>query len=275
MVKSNQKILDVRRLNTVLNTDNGDISVVTNLSYHVNKGQTLGIIGQSGSGKTVSILSLLRLLPTPPFYPPQGKVIYNKTDLFGLTDKQFKQYLGPVFSMVFQNPMTCLNPVLPISQQLIDPAIQHLKIPTDTALNKAHTLLTDLGLDADVVLHSYPHNLSGGMRQRVALAVALMTDPRILIVDEPTTALDIHKKIQVIDLLEHIQAKYQLSMILISHDIDIVRRLSDDILVMYESRGVEFGNKEQVISNPKHNYTKALLNSEIKWGQRKLPKITI
>ncbi len=255
-------LLDVKNLTTRFHTRNGIVHAVEDVSFSVGKGQTLGIVGESGSGKSVTCYSLLGLIPQPPGRIHSGQAIFDGTDLLKATDHQLRKIRGKRISMIFQDPMTSLNPFLKISAQLTEPLALHENLHGKPALNRAIAALEEVGIpDAAGRINSYPHEFSGGMRQRVMIAMALITRPELLICDEPTTALDVTVQKQVLDLIRDRQKHLGTSVIFITHDLAVVSEMCDHINVMYAGRIIESAPREELFKNPLHAYTRSLLKS--------------
>ena len=235
--------------------------MVQNISFHVNKGESLGIIGESGCGKTVTSLSLMRLIPGPTGKITSGEILYEGTDLLALSAEDFRPYRGTKLAMIFQDPMTSLNPVLPIGVQLTE-AMVYRGISQKEANNKALALLDKVGIsDGLSRLKSFPHQLSGGMKQRIMIAMALTGDPEILIADEPTTALDVTIQAQILGLLDDLRKERGMGMIFITHDLGVVAQVCDRVLVMYGGCIVEEARVQDLFKNPQHPYTRGLMSS--------------
>lgn len=255
-------ILDVQNLTTRFHTRNGIVHAVENVSFSLEQGETLGIVGESGSGKSVTCYSMLGLIPQPPGKIHSGSAIYEGTDLLQASEKTLRTIRGKKISMIFQDPMTCLNPSMRIATQLIEPLTLHEGIKGPEALKRAITALEEVGIpDAEKRIQSYPHEFSGGMRQRVMIAMALITRPDILIADEPTTALDVTVQKQVLDLIKDRQEKLGTAVILVTHDLGVVSQACDKVNVMYAGRVVESASADELFANPRHAYTRALLKS--------------
>lgn len=255
-------ILKVRQLTTKLKLSNGIFTVVDNLSFDLYHGKTLAIVGESGSGKTMSALSILKILPTPPALPPEGEVIYKNHNLLTLDNKELRKIRGAKIAMIFQDPMSALNPVLTIGDQLLEVADLHLGLYGEEAIEKVVEALNLVGIPSPRErLFTYPHQLSGGMKQRVMIAMALMCEPDILIADEPTTALDVTIQAQVLALMRHLQKKMGMAILLITHDMGVVAEMADDVIVMYATQEVEKGTARQVFGLKSHPYTEGLFNS--------------
>lgn len=255
-------LLDVQNLTTRFHTRNGTVHAVENVSFSLEQGQTLGIVGESGSGKSVTCYSLLNLIPQPPGRIHSGQAIYKGTDLLQAPNKVMRGIRGKKISMIFQDPMTSLNPYLRISKQLTEPLEIHEGVQGKEALHRAIEALELVGIpDAEKRIKSYPHEFSGGMRQRVMIAMALITKPDILIADEPTTALDVTVQKQVLDLIKDRQNELGTAVILITHDLGVVSQACDHVNVMYAGRIVESAPASKLFSDPRHAYTRALLRS--------------
>lgn len=255
-------LLDVQNLTTRFHTRNGVVHAVEDVSFSLEKGKTLGIVGESGSGKSVTCYSLLGLIPKPPGRIHSGTAIFEGVDLLKAKEKELRKIRGKKISMIFQDPMTCLNPALRISTQLVEPLEIHEGINGKQALHRAIEALEEVGIpEADKRILSYPHEFSGGMRQRVMIAMALITRPEILIADEPTTALDVTVQKQVLDLIKDRQKSLGTSVILVTHDLGVVSQACDKVNVMYAGQIVETATAEDLFASPRHSYTRALLKS--------------
>jgi peptide/nickel transport system ATP-binding protein len=262
------RVLTVDNIAIDFATDDGQIRVIDQLSFKLNKGEILGIVGESGCGKSVTAMSLLKLLPQPAAKYQSGTVRYNDTDLWSLPLEQMKQYRGKKIAMIFQEPMTALNPVYTIGKQLAE--IYQLHFPAKSSqqiLQASCDILHQVGIaEAEQRLTEYPHQLSGGMRQRVMIAMALACEPDILIADEPTTALDVTIQAQILALITDLQQQRDLSVIFITHDLGVIAQLCDRVMVMYAGRMVETADVFALFEQPKHPYTQGLLNA--------LPRLT-
>lgn len=255
-------LLNVRHLSTRFHTRNGVVHAVEDVSFSVDKGQTLGIVGESGSGKSVTCYSLLGLIPKPPGRIHSGQAIFDGIDLLQASERQLNKIRGRRISMIFQDPMTSLNPYMRISTQLTEPLRIHLGITGKEAMHRAIDALAEVGIrEPEKRIHSYPHEFSGGMRQRVMIAMALITRPELLICDEPTTALDVTVQKQVLDLIRERQERLGTAVIFITHDLAVVSDMCDHINVMYAGRVVESAPSRVLFRNPLHAYTRALLAS--------------
>ncbi len=258
-----EPLLSVQNLKTYFKTDGGMVKAVNDVSFDLYEGETLGIVGESGSGKSVTSLSIMRLLPTPPAsIDPGSKILYRGQDLLKYKDEQMRKIRGKEIAMIFQDPMTSLNPVLTIGKQITESIRLHLKFDEKKARQRAVELLNRVGIpSAQKRLDDYPHQFSGGMRQRVMIAMALSCDPKLLIADEPTTALDVTIQAQILDLLKNLRRDFGTAIILITHDLGVVAGMCDRVNVMYAGRVVETSNAKPLYANPRMPYTIGLLNS--------------
>ncbi len=255
-------LLQVSGLKTRFNTSDGTVHAVNGVSFQLHQGETLGIVGESGCGKTASMLSILGLLPSPPAKIESGEVFFQDVDLLKLSSAEMRRICGAQISMVFQDHATSLNPVLPIGKQIAEPLEEHLGMNKQQARVRAVELLTKVGIPAaESRIDDYPHQLSGGMRQRVMLAIALSCLPKVLIADEPTTALDVTIQAQIIELVQQLRADLGMSIIWITHDLGVVAELADRVAVMYAGFVVEEAPVRTLFSSPQHPYTVGLLDS--------------
>lgn len=255
-------MLSVRNLSASFHTRAGIVRAVRNVSFDVAPGETLGIVGESGSGKSVTCYSMMGLIPTPPGRIESGSALLDGTDLLHCPEKTLRSIRGKRISMIFQDPMTSLNPYLTIGDQVAEPLIIHEGTGRREARTRALEQLALVGIpDAEQRMDAYPHQFSGGMRQRVMIAMALITRPEILIADEPTTALDVTVQKQVLDLIRKLQQDMGTSVILITHDLGVVRQYADRINVMYAGRIVESAPARELLEHPRHAYTRALMKS--------------
>jgi oligopeptide/dipeptide ABC transporter ATP-binding protein len=255
-------LLEIQNLHTEFRTGAGTIHAVDGITYSVDAGETVAIVGESGSGKSVGALSILRLIPDPPGRITQGAVLFAGRDLMGLTEEQMRQVRGSEIGMVFQEPMTSLNPVLTIGRQITETLEQHRGVDRATAQKRAEELLGLVGI-ADPIrrLKQYPHQLSGGMRQRIMIAIALACDPKLIIADEPTTALDVTIQAQILELMKDLTHRLGIALIIITHNLGVVARYANRVNVMYAGRIVESGPARAIYHTPRHPYTIALLRS--------------
>jgi oligopeptide/dipeptide ABC transporter ATP-binding protein len=256
------KILEVKDLQTSFFTERGEVKAVDHVSFDLYSGKTVGIVGESGCGKSVTSLSIMRLIPNPPGKIVGGDILYKGKSLLGLSMEQMRKIRGNEISMIFQEPMTSLNPVFTIGNQLIEAILLHQDLSKGEAINKAIEMLKIVGIPApDKRIKDYPHQLSGGMRQRVMIAMALSCNPQILVADEPTTALDVTIQAQILDLLRDLQQKVGMAIMLITHDLGVVAETAHEVVVMYAGVVVERAPVLELFASPKHPYTKGLLNS--------------
>jgi peptide/nickel transport system ATP-binding protein len=255
-------LLEVQNLKTRFQTDDGSFYAVDDVSFYVKKGQTLGIVGESGCGKSVTSLSVMRLIQKPGTIE-SGKVIFKGQNLLEKTDEQMRSIRGNEMAMIFQEPMTSLNPVFTIGDQIEEAVLLHQKnLSKKQARERAIDMLRIVGIPApEKRFFEYPHQLSGGMRQRVMIAMSISCNPELLIADEPTTALDVTIQAQILDLMRKLQKEFNAGMILITHDLGVVAEMCQDVAVMYAGRIVEFGTAEDIFYRPKHPYTRGLLDS--------------
>lgn len=255
-------ILEVKNLQTSFHTREGVVKAVDGVSFDVEAGQTVGIVGESGSGKSVTCYSLLKLIPQPPGRIEGGQALFKGRDLLALPEKEMRKVRGKQIGLIFQDPMTSLNPYLKISSQIMEPLLIHEGLSKSEAMDRAMAELDAVGIpDVKKRINSYPHEFSGGMRQRVMIAMALITRPEILIADEPTTALDVTIQRQVLDLIKTRQEELGTAVIFITHDLAVVSEVCDQVNVMYAGRFVERAPVEKLFTNPRHAYTKALQRS--------------
>jgi dipeptide transport system ATP-binding protein len=257
-----EKVLEVKDLHVTFTTYGGEVKAVRGVSFDLLKGETLAIVGESGCGKSVTSQSIMRLIPSPPGRLAGGAVLFKGQDLTKLKESDMRNVRGADISMIFQDPMTALNPTITIGEQIIEGIIQHETISRQDARKKTLEILDLVGIPNPVErLKHYPHQFSGGMRQRIVIAMALVCEPEVLIADEPTTALDVTIQAQILDLFKDIQRKTGVSIIIITHDLGVVAQVADRIAVMYAGKIVEAGERREIFYNPQHPYTKGLLNS--------------
>lgn len=255
-------LLAIDNLSTYFDTVAGTVRSVDGVSYCVQAGRTLGVVGESGCGKSVTALSILRLVPTPPGRYAGGQVRYRGTNLLDLSEKQMRQIRGNRISMIFQEPMTSLNPVLTVGRQIAETVMVHQGLNKRDAYRRAEEMLRLVQIaEPERRVHEYPHQLSGGMRQRVMIALALACNPEVLIADEPTTALDVTIQAQIIDLLRRLQQKLGMGIVIITHDLGVVAECCDRVVVMYAGRKVEEAPVTELFDQPLHPYTRALMAS--------------
>ena len=255
-------LLEVKNLRTHFYTIEGEVKAVDGVSYDLQPGEILGLVGESGCGKSVSAMSVMRLIPWPPGKILDGEVLFDGVDLLQLEEEEMRKVRGKEIGMVFQEPMTSLNPVLTIGKQLTETMELHLGLTPEEATNRAIELLEMVGIpDAASRLPQYPHQFSGGMRQRVMIAMAMSCNPRLIIADEPTTALDVTIQAQILDLMQDLCRQNGVALIVITHNLGVVARYADRVNVMYAGNVVERGSAQEIYHNPQHPYTKGLLNS--------------
>jgi oligopeptide transport system ATP-binding protein len=256
------KLLEVKNLSTHFFTPDGVVKAVNGISYDLNEGETLGIVGESGSGKSVSALSLMRLIPWPPGKIVTGEILYRGDNLLNFSQDEMRHIRGKEIAMIFQDPMTSLNPVITISKQIGETLQLHLGMTQKQARTRTIELLKLVGIpSAEQRLDSYPHQFSGGMRQRVMIAMALSCNPKLLIADEPTTALDVTIQAQILELIRRLKSEFNTAVIFITHDLGVVAGLCDRVIVMYGGRIMEEAPTVQIFGEPRHPYTLGLLKS--------------
>lgn len=262
-------LLTVENLTVKYSTDNGEIPAVSGVSFELDRGKTLGIVGESGSGKTTIALALMRLLPKTALL--SGKAIYAGRNIFELDSKAVKAIRGREIGLVFQDPLSSLNPVFTIGSQITEVLREYHRLSRREAREEALNLLTKVGLsNKDYLLYCYPHELSGGMLQRVLIAIALAGKPKLLIADEPTSSLDVTIQAQILELLDNLKRSFKLAILMISHDFGVISTLAESVLVMCAGRVVEIGETKEIFQNPLHPYTRSLIaaafgRSEILW----------
>ena len=265
---SDTTLLQVKNLHTSFFTDSGEVKAINGISFNLDRGKILGIVGESGSGKSVTAYSILRIL-TDPGRVTEGEVLFNGEDVLKFSPQQMHAFRGSRISMIFQDPMTSLNPVYTVGNQLREAIRIHTNRNHAQVRERALEMLQLVGVnEPEKRLKQYPHELSGGMRQRVMIAMALACEPDILIADEPTTALDVTIQAQILELMQDLQAKMQMSIIMITHDLGVIADISDEIIVMYAGRVCERGTADEIFYNPCHEYTKGLIRSIPKFGSR-------
>jgi len=256
------KLLEVKDLRVSFNTYNGEVQAVRGVSFDLNEGETLAIVGESGSGKSVTSSTLMGLLPKPAGVIKSGQILFQGEDLVKKTEKEMQKIRGKEISMVFQDPLSSLNPTMKIGNQIIEGLVKHQGMGRTEAKKKAIELLEQVGIPhPEIRVNQYPHQFSGGMRQRVVIAIALACNPKILIADEPTTALDVTIQAQILELMKEIQRDTKTSIIFITHDLGVVANIADRVAVMYAGKIVEIGTVDDIFYNPKHPYTWGLLGS--------------
>jgi oligopeptide transport system ATP-binding protein len=257
------RLLEIRGLRTVFDTEEGEVPAVDGIDFHVDEGETVGIVGESGCGKSVTALSILRLVPSPPGQIAAGEILFDGKNLLHLDAPSMRRVRGNDIAMIFQEPMTSLNPVFTIGSQIVEAIRLHRRLGKQEAAEAAIAMLDRVEIpEARRRFDDYPHQLSGGMRQRVMIAMALSCGPRLLIADEPTTALDVTIQAQILDLLASLRKSEGMAVLLITHDLGVVAEHADRVLVMYAGRIVEQGRVHDVLARPMHPYTRGLLASQ-------------
>ena len=259
-------VLEVKNLKTYFYTDEGVVKAVDDVSFSVEKGKTLGLVGESGCGKSVTAMSISRLI-SPPGRIAGGEILLSGRNLLALNNEEMRQVRGSQISMIFQEPMTALNPVLTVGFQIAEAVLAHERVSRREAWSRAVEAMRAVAIpDAEKRAKDYPHQLSGGMRQRIMIAMALVCHPSLVIADEPTTALDVTIQAQILELLDSLREQYHLSLILISHDLGVIAEVASTVAVMYAGKIVEIGPAMDVFHNPKHPYTQGLLRSVPRLG---------
>ena len=255
-------VLEVRDLRTYFHTEEGVARAVDGVSFAVGRGQTLGLVGESGCGKSVSAFSIMRLVPDPPGRIEDGQILLKGRDLLALDEEEMRRVRGDDIAMIFQEPMTSLNPVLTCGFQIAEAVVLHQQVPMQEARTRAIEMLQLVGIPApEQRIDEYPHQLSGGMRQRVMIAMALSCNPDVLIADEPTTALDVTIQAQILALLESLQESLQMAIVMITHDLGVIAETADQVAVMYAGQIVEYAETQALFTRPRHPYTRGLLRS--------------
>ncbi len=261
-------LLDVRHLVTHFVTNEGPVRVVKDVSFQINEGETLGLVGESGCGKSVTALSIMRLVPTPPGEIESGEIYFQGQDLLRISGEEMRRVRGSQIAMIFQEPMTSLNPVLTIERQLAEPLRIHLGMTRKVARSRACELLEMVGIpDPEDRLKDYPHRMSGGQRQRIMIAMALSCNPKLLIADEPTTALDVTIQAQVLELMMTLSREFGTALLIITHNLGVVARFADRVNVMYSGRISEMGPADAIFDSSRHPYTIGLLNAIPRFDQ--------
>jgi peptide/nickel transport system ATP-binding protein len=263
-------LLEVRDLRTVFNTDDGEVQAVNGVSFTVGEGETLGLVGESGCGKSVTAFSILRLIPSPPGKIAGGEILFRGRDLVPIPEHDMRRLRGNEISMIFQEPMTALNPVYTVGNQIMEAVRLHQKVGKDEARRRAIEMLTQVGIPSPGErVDAYPHQLSGGMRQRVMIAMALSCRPALLIADEPTTALDVTIQAQILELLKKLQADLGMAILLITHDLGVIAETADRVAVMYAGKVVEYAPVKDLFRDPRHPYTIGLMESIPRMEERR------
>ncbi len=258
----NEKILDVKDLGITFFTDQGALPAVQEVSFSIHPQETLGVVGESGCGKSMTALSLMQLIPSPPGKITSGEIIYKGEDLLKKSAEEMRKIRGKEISMIFQEPMTSLNPVITVGKQIMEAILTHEDVSKEEAKNRALEMIKLVGIPMpEKVFASCPHQLSGGMRQRIMIAMALSCKPSLLICDEPTTALDVTIQAQILKLINQLKYKMNSSVLLITHDMGVISEMADNVIVMYAGKIVEYTGVEDLFKNPLHPYTVGLMNS--------------
>lgn len=256
------RLLEVKDLAVSFQTFFGEVEAVRGVSFHVDKGETVALVGESGCGKSVTASSIMQLLPMPPAFYKRGQILFEGEDIVQKSEKEMQQVRGNKISMIFQDPMTSLNPTMRVGKQIVEGLIKHQHLSKGEAEKKAIEMLNLVSVpQPEKRVRQYPHEFSGGMRQRVMIALAMVSNPELLIADEPTTSLDVTVQAQILDLMKQIQDKFGTSIILITHDLGVVADMSDRVIVMYAGQLMEEGTSDEIFKNPKHPYTRKLLGS--------------
>lgn len=257
-----ERILEVKDLHVSFDTYAGEVQAVRGVTFHLNKAEAIAIVGESGCGKSVTAKSIMKLIPMPPGRFKSGSIVFNGTDITNYTRKQMEAVRGSDIGMIFQDPMTSLSPTMLVGKQIAEGVMQHQRLPKRQAMGKAVEMLRLVGIpNPEKRINQYPHEFSGGMRQRVMIAIALACNPKLLIADEPTTALDVTIQAQILDLMKGLKKKIDTSIILITHDLGVVADMAERVVVMYAGKVVESGNIGDIFYNPLHPYTWGLLKS--------------
>lgn len=264
-----EPLMNIDRLSTVFFTEDGKVSAVDEVSFSIREGETVCIVGESGCGKSVTAMSIMGLVEEPGGKVAGGSIHFRGEDLLGLDKNTLRSIRGNEIAMIFQEPMSSLNPVIRIGEQIMEPLLVHLSMNKKQARARAIELITQVGISRpEQIMGSYPHELSGGMLQRIMIAIAISCGPKLLIADEPTTALDVTIQAQILDLLRGFKENSGMSILLITHDLGVVAEMADYVIVMYSGQIVEEGGVVELFGNPKHPYTRGLLKSKPVMGQR-------
>lgn len=261
-LENREVLLDIQNLEYSFDTYAGEVKAVRNVSFQVMKGESLAIVGESGCGKSVTMQVVMRLNPEPPGRFKAGKIIFDGKEISKFNERQMQSIRGSEIGMIFQDPMTSLNPTMTIGRQIAEVILKHQKVSKAEAMKKAKEMLDVVGIpNADKRINQYPHEFSGGMRQRAMIAIALACRPKLLIADEPTTALDVTIQAQILDLMKDLQREFNTSIIMITHDLGVVADIAERIIVMYAGKIIETGTSDEIFKHPQHPYTWGLLKS--------------
>ncbi len=269
-----ENVLSIKDLIVEYHTDEGIVQAVNGIDIDISKGRTLGLVGETGAGKTTTARSIMQLIQSPPGKIKGGSIILNGEDMLSASEKKLEKIRGAQVSMIFQDPMTALNPVITVGDQIAEAILIHQKVSIEEASKRAKDMLEMVGIPGGR-MKEYPHQFSGGMKQRVVIAIALSCSPQLLIADEPTTALDVTIQAQVLELMKELKEKFQMAMIMITHDLGVVAEVCDEVAIMYAGRIVEQGNLEDIFRRTKHPYTEGLFNSIPNIDDRKSELIPI
>jgi oligopeptide transport system ATP-binding protein len=269
------KLLEITNLKTYFKTREGWVHAVDGVGFSIDEGERLGVVGESGCGKSVTALSIMRLIPHPPGETLEGSIVFGGQDLLELPEGAMRKVRGKQIGMIFQDPLTSLNPVLTIGSQIMEGLKLHMGLKNQQAKRRAIELLREVGIpEAERRLNSYPHQFSGGMRQRVMIAIALACRPQLIIADEPTTALDVTVQAQILELINSISAEYNSAVMLITHDLGVVAGMTDRVVVMYAGHVVEMASTDELFANPRHPYTLGLLASVPRLDEARQEELT-
>jgi oligopeptide transport system ATP-binding protein len=269
------KLLEITNLKTYFKTREGWVHAVDGVSFNINEGEKLGVVGESGCGKSVTALSIMRLIPHPPGETLDGSIVFGEQDLLDIPESTMRKIRGKQIGMIFQDPLTSLNPVLTIGSQITESLKLHMGMTNQQAKRRAIELLREVGIpEAERRINSYPHQFSGGMRQRVMIAIALACRPQLIIADEPTTALDVTVQAQILELIDSISSEYNSAVMLITHDLGVVAGMTDRVVVMYAGHVVEMATTDELFANPRHPYTLGLLASVPRLDEARTDELT-
>jgi len=273
-LKKKEKVIEVKNLKIYFNTEEGIAKAVNGVSFSLNRGETLGVVGESGCGKSVTALGIMRLIDSPPGEIVDGQVYFDGKDILKISEKEMRNIRGNGITMIFQEPMTSLNPVYPVGYQISEAILAHKKINEKKVREIVLNSLKIVGISSpEKFIGLFPHQLSGGLRQRVMMAMALTCNPQLLIADEPTTALDVSIQAQILDLLNHLKEKFNMSIIFITHDLGVIAEVADKVLVIYGGRVVEYADVIPLFTSTKHPYTLGLLKSVPRINQQEVNEL--